>query len=215
MATHGARNTFLFRNGVDPARFVDATINKSHNNTKNNRLRIVYTGLLGYAQGIAGICRNINFKQLNAEFHIYGAGGEQKEIENYLALHNDKAIFYHGMVSRPQIPQILAQYDCTLIPLVKNIYGAVPSKIYESMAAGLPIFFSGEGEGANIITNYHLGWVSPALDYETLIANITNVVASPSLREEISNNCTRCANLYFNRPKQIEALYNHIKSLNN
>ena len=149
IATHGAQQTYLFRNGVNPERFKDSSCVEP-----SDKLRIVYAGLLGYAQGILSICEHIDFASLNAEFHIYGAGGEQESIEQYIANHPNTGIYYHGKVSRDDIPNILGKHDCTLIPLVKNIYGAVPSKIYESMASGLPILFAGEGEGVAVLADF-------------------------------------------------------------
>ena len=205
---HGAKQTYLFRNGVSPERF-----NNIKKHQKGDKLLIVYTGLLGYAQGILGICKNINFNEINAEFHIYGAGGEQKDIEQYLSDNPNKGIYYHGKVSREQIPNVLSIYDCTLIPLVKNIYGAVPSKIYESMAAGLPILFSGEGEGAKIVQENTLGWVSPALDFMALKNNIQEASLNNAKYEHSVICCKECAHTKFNRPKQIQSLYNFLSKL--
>ena len=146
IAAHGGKNVYLFRNGVDPTRF-PLSIQQSI----THPIKLVYAGLLGFAQGVADICKSINFAEIGAEFHIYGAGGEQDEIEQYLQQHPNKGIYYHGVVSRYELPIKLQSAHLTLVPLVKNIYGAVPSKIYESMAAGLPIMFIGEGEGAKII----------------------------------------------------------------
>ena len=207
---HGAKEVYLFRNGVDPERFagVETTVEKE----PSEKLRIVYAGLLGFAQGIAGICENVNFKEAGAEFHIYGAGGEQEAIEKYLAAHPDSGIFYHGKVSRDQIPVVLGQADCTLIPLVKNIFGAVPSKIYESMASGLPILFSGEGEGKRIVEENNLGWVSAPLDYKQLEANIRHIATSKEDWNEKKQNCLDCAKNKFNRPRQVKALYEFLES---
>ena len=207
---HGAKDVYLFRNGVDPLRF--PLIVREYKK-ENKPLILTYAGLLGFAQGIAGICRNIDFKAINAEFHIYGAGGEQSEIEAIIANNPDRGIFYHGKVSREEIPAVLKDSDCTLIPLVKNIYGAVPSKIYESMASGLPIIFSGEGEGKKIVEENNIGWTSNALDYEMLKNNIQVAAMSPDLLKEKSLNCIKCANVKYNRPKQIESLFNYIASL--
>lgn len=205
IATHGANQTYLFRNGVNPDRFNTTPIA-----APSDKLRIVYAGLLGYAQGILSICEHIDFASLNAEFHIYGAGGEQESIEQYIANHPNAGIDYHGKVSRDEIPNVLAKHDCTLIPLVKNIYGAVPSKIYESMAAGLPILFSGEGEGARIVEENQLGWVSKSKDYQTLAANI-QLAVNKNRRAAIKANCIDCAQNKFNRPKQISKLYDFLK----
>ena len=209
IVSHGAKDVYLFRNGVDPTRFA-----KSERvfEKKNEPFVLTYAGLLGFAQGIAGICKNINFREINAEFHIYGAGGEQQEIENFLKENPNNGIFYHGKVTREEIPAVLAKSDSTLIPLVKNIFGAVPSKIYESMASGLPIMFSGDGEGKKIVEENDLGWVSEALDYEALKENIANAAKYPELLKQKSANCIKCAEEKYNRPKQIESLYNFLCS---
>lgn len=208
MSEHGAKKTYLFRNGVDPSRF-EGLVSNHHNN--NEPFRIVYAGLLGYAQGIFDICKNIDFNKLGVEFHIYGAGGEQGEIDQYLSDNPEKGIIYHGKVTREQIPQVLIESDVALIPLVVNIYGAVPSKIYEAMAAGLPILFSGEGEGQRIIEKYNLGWVAPAKDYKTVTDNIRSFMQEPNQVQEKKENCIRCAKEVFNRPKQIAGLNEYLE----
>ena len=105
---------------------------------------------------------------------------------------------------------ILRQADCTLVPLVRNIFGAVPSKIYESMAAGLPILFSGDGEGMRIVKENNLGWVSPALDYKLLEINIKSMTIDRKDWATKKSNCIDCAKNKFNRPKQVEALYDYM-----
>lgn len=200
---HGGKTTYLFRNGVDPSRF---DLSQKRVRKGNEPIRIIYAGLLGFAQGISDICRSINFKELNAEFHIYGAGGEKEEIVEYLNSNPDVGIIYHGVVSRDELPSVLLNSDMTLIPLVKNIFGAVPSKIYESMAAGLPIMFMGEGEGAKIVKDNNLGLVANAKDYTQLKENIKYAASHPDDVTIMTNNCIDAANNKFNRPKQIAAL---------
>lgn len=211
MTVHGASKVYLFRNGVDTTRF-NLSVNRPSRDS-GALLQIYYTGLLGFAQGILGICENIDFHQLGAEFHIYGAGGEQEEIEFFLKDHPERGIVYHGKVNREEIPAILSHADCTLIPLIKNIFGAVPSKIYESMAAGLPIIFSGEGEGRKIVEECNIGWGSNVQDYVQLAENIDYVAHHRESLIEKAKNCRKCAEEKFNRPKQIEALYDYLRSL--
>lgn len=203
IASHGGRNTYLFRNGVDPSRF-DVSLKRTRR--ENEPVRIIYAGLLGFAQGIADICRSIDFKELGAEFHIYGEGGEKDEIEGILKNNSDKGITYHGVVSRDVLPSILLDADMTMIPLVKNIFGAVPSKIYESMAAGLPIMFMGEGEGAKIVKDNKLGLICHSKDYEMLKRNIKYASSHPDEVAQMSINCINAANNNYNRPKQIAEL---------
>lgn len=213
ISAYGGKTTYLFRNGVDPSRFNFADKRKD---CENRSVRIVYAGLLGFAQGVADICRSIDFRELGAEFHIYGDGGEKNEIESILKENPDKGVFYHGVVARDELPKVLLNFDMTLIPLIKNIYGAVPSKIYESMAAGLPIMFMGEGEGAKIVKENNIGLVAHAKDYETLKKNIHYAVNHPEEISVMIENCIEAANKKFNRPKQMVALNEFLKKhLNN
>ncbi len=206
--SHGASKTYLFRNGVDPQRFIGNIAT-----AKKNNLKLVYTGLLGVGQGILDICKNINFNELGIQFHIYGSGVEKYEIERFLRNNPERGIFYHGTVSRNEIPLVLNEYSATLIPLARNILGAVPSKIYESMAAGLPILFSGDGEGRSIIEKYDLGWTSSAKDYKALKINIQRLFNEEEKREIKRNNCIKAASELFNRPKQIEDLHKYLTFL--
>ena len=205
--SHGAKEVYLFRNGVDPRRFegIDAK-------PEEGKVKLVYAGLLGFAQGIADICKNVNFAELGMEFHIYGAGGEQAEIEEFIADNTNNGIYYHGVVSRDELPSKLKEANMTLIPLVKNIFGAVPSKIYESMAAGLPIMFVGEGEGARIVEENKIGLVAHSKDYKALEENIRYAVVHPEEMEIMASNCKECAQNKFNRPKQVKALYDYMLS---
>ena len=206
---NGGKLVYLFRNGVDPTRF---DLSKKSKHSDNKPLQIIYAGLLGYAQGIADICRNVNFKSLDAELHIYGNGGEKEEIENILQKNPDIGAYYHGSVSRDEVPKKLLAADMTLVPLVRNIYGAVPSKIYESMAAGLPILFCGEGEGAKIVKDNGLGLVAKPKDYKTLVENIHFATSHPHELNEMSQNCIDCATTKFNRPKQVASLHTFMEN---
>lgn len=203
---HGAKEVYLFRNGVDPRRFEGVDVKP-----EEGKVKLVYAGLLGFAQGIADICKSINFAELGMEFHIYGAGGEQAEIEAIIKENPNKGIYYHGVVSRQELPSKLKEANMTLIPLVKNIFGAVPSKIYESMAAGLPIMFVGEGEGARIVKENKIGLVAHSKDYKALEENIRYAVGHPEEMKVMSANCKDCAENKFNRPKQVRALYDYMK----
>jgi glycosyltransferase involved in cell wall biosynthesis len=212
MKKSGAENVYLFRNGVDTRRF------ESYPNRKDNNggtLKIIYAGLLGVAQRVYDIVRNVNFSSLGAELHIYGEGAERNDIEEFIKSSPGMGAFIHDSVSREDIPGLITGFDCALIPLVSNIYGAVPSKIYESMAAGLPILFSGSGEGAKIIRDSHTGLVSEPKNYEDLSRNISTLKESPHLREQMSDNCRKTASEKFDRNKLTaefsEYLSTHIK----
>ena len=207
ISKNSTKKNYLFRNGVDPSRFNNLA------NTTNALKKITYTGLLGVAQGILDICKNVNFCKLGVEFHIYGDGAEKEDIVEYLNANTGRGIYFHGIVKRENIPSILLDSDATLISLVKNIYGAVPSKIYESMAAGLPILFVGEGEGKMIIEKYDLGLISTPGNYDLLKENIFKLKNENLSYIKKRENCLNAAENIFNRPMQIDSLHNELKNL--
>lgn len=196
----GGNKVYLFRNGVEVKRFEKPQFDK----TFEGNIKIIYAGLLGVAQGIFDIAKNINFKDSGAELHIYGEGAEKNLIINFLKDNPDRNIFLHDSISREEIPDLLPQFYCSLIPLVNNIYGAVPSKIYEAMAAGLPILFSGAGEGAKIVSESNTGLVSAPKDFKGLEKNIVEIKKSIDIRNKMSSNGRKFAEEKFDRQKLIE-----------
>ncbi|MFN9581832.1 MAG: glycosyltransferase family 4 protein [Bacteroidota bacterium] len=204
------KHVHLCRNGVDINRFAQKSAYETHDDT----LRIVYAGLLGVAQGIYDLCTHIDYASLGAELHIYGDGAEQKMITDYIDTHPGCGVVYHGKAGRNEIPTILSTYQCTIIPLIKPIYGAVPSKIYEAMAAGLPIIFAGGGEGAKIIRDHRCGWICEPLSFIEMSAVLEKIKSTP--REEmkrLSENGRNAAIQFFNRETQIDSLHHFLTSI--
>ena len=158
------KSFLLYRNVPTYKKYEEREISKE-------KLKIVYAGLLGYAQGIYNICNQINFKKLDVEFHIYGSGMEEAKILNFC---NDKDVnvFFHGSKTVLEIKEEIRKYDVAIVPLATTIYGAVPSKIFELMQLGMPILYVGDGEASKIINQESIGFTSNPRDYETLIKNI-------------------------------------------
>ena len=161
------KSTFLYRNYPD---FESPELNYK---PSEGKLKIVYAGLLGIAQGIYTLCQELDYDTI--EFHIYGSGAEQAKIETYISEHPELPIIYHGQVSRSELHSVLLQYDITIIPLLKRIYGSVPSKIFEYAKLGLPMLYFGGGEGETVIKMHELGWVADAGNYTDLNAIIATI----------------------------------------
>ncbi|MBL4879752.1 MAG: glycosyltransferase family 4 protein [Oleispira sp.] len=189
---------FLYRNIPR----IDENTKKKH--AKNKPVRIVYAGLLGVAQGVLDVCKKINFKELDVEFHIYGMGNELNNILKYLN-YSDCNIYYKGSVSSNEIKNVLVEYDFSIVPLKNRIYGAVPSKIFELTLLNIPIIFCGGGEGAQIVRKHKIGFVSDPGDYQKLEENIyTAVNLSDKKYKELVDNCCKAANVKFDFSNQME-----------
>lgn len=180
---------------------------------RNSSVKIVYAGLLGVAQDILGIIKNVDFKYLNAEFHLYGGGNQTQEIESYIKGH-DCNVFYHGYVSKEEISRELSKYDASIIPLAVRIKGAVPSKIFDTIPMGMPILFCGGGEGAKIVEEYNLGFVSEPGDYKTLQSNIAKLnLLLDTEYVELSKNCITTSRTVFDFDNQMRSLNTFLKTL--
>ena len=162
------KRTFLYRN-LQPVQV------EKQAKPRGGVLKVVYAGLFGVAQDMLSLLRNIDFVGLGVEMHLYGGGNQMAAIEEYIK-QGDKNIYYHGYVSKQQMGEELKKYDLSVIPLAAHIHGAVPSKIFDLLPEGIPILFSGEGEGARIVQDYGFGLVSAHGDYATLAQNIQSFV---------------------------------------
>lgn len=177
---YSKKKTFLYRNYPEfkspELKFVPS----------EGKLKIVYAGLLGIAQGIYKLCQELDYN--NIEFHIYGSGAEEMKIQTYISNHPELPITYHGQVSRSELHKVLLKYDITIIPLLKRIYGSVPSKIFEYAKLGLPMLYFGGGEGETVIKTHELGWVAQAGNYNelnTVIKSITHNMLNEDKRLSI------------------------------
>lgn len=207
MEERSSKPVFLYRNLAPPSAYI-------HQNPKlEEKKKIVYAGLLGLAQGVAKICKTIDFQALNIEFHIYGDGQQRAEIEKYIQS-KETNIFFHGQIPKSQVPEMLSNYHATIIPLTHHIYGAFPSKISMAISSGLPIFFSGEGEGREFVVKNKIGWACGASDYSTLNENLKYFSKlSPQEYNEIRNNCIDLSKSAFNYQLQQEKLSDFLENI--
>lgn len=172
-------------------------------NHPRSPFKIVYAGLLGVAQDILGLIKNVNFKELGVEMHLYGAGNQVNAIKEYIDT-EAKNIYYHGTLSRKEMDKALFEYDASIVALVKHIKGAVPSKIFDLLPAGVPILFCGCGEGSEIISSNGFGLVCANSDYKTLAENIKQMVNMPDDEyNRMSLNCRTASTGKFSFQHQI------------
>jgi glycosyltransferase involved in cell wall biosynthesis len=83
------------------------------------------------------------------------------------------------------MPTLLSSADIAVVTLRKALPGAVPSKIYEAIGAGLPVVFAGGGEAAQIVSSAGAGVVAPPGDAGALAAAIAALAADPARRRQL------------------------------
>lgn len=211
--------TFLYRNGVDSETF---KVKTNYKIEPKEPIKLVYAGLLGVAQAVLEVVENVDFEKLNAELYLYGNGNERLLIENFIKekfIDSDKkqTVFLYDAIPSKEIAQQLADYDAAIILQKKQILGTVPSKIYEAMAAGLPILLCGSGESANLIKKHNLGIVvestkvqhNNSKNYELLSQEIRNLrELSFEDRKTFGENGKKIAQTIFDKNIQFKNIKN-------
>jgi glycosyltransferase involved in cell wall biosynthesis len=157
------KKAFLYRNFPDHKASTLAL-----KTIENEPIKLFFAGLLGIAQGVFELCRQIDLKDLNIELHLFGDGAEKAAIESLIADGKNPKIVYHGMMDRKALHETLQTFDIALVPLKTRIYGSVPSKIFEYTALGFPVLYFGGGEGETIVEKNQLGWVASVGNFESL-----------------------------------------------
>ena len=175
---------------------------------RNQKLKLVFSGMLGVAQDVAGIVKNVPWKELDVEFHIFGGGKQLEEIQNWIAGHSDAGVFAHGFVPKEEIASRLKEMDASIVPLATRIRGAFPSKLFDILPQGIPILFCGSGEPASFILDRELGYVSASSDYGGLIKNIIRMRDLTSEEYEgMSSRCVQIGREELDFEKQMKEAY--------
>ena len=182
--------------------------------TKSKTLKVVFSGMLGVAQDVLGIVKNIPFKEIGVEFHILGGGKQLDEIQEWIKNNPDSNVFAHGFIPKEKIEGRLREMDVSVVPLATRIRGAVPSKIYDTIPQGLPILFCGGGEGADFIEKNNIGLVSPPGDYALLQENINKFkVMSETEFAGFIDRCFEVSKTQLNFDKQMQETIEFITSI--
>ncbi|MBT3407466.1 glycosyltransferase family 4 protein [Candidatus Woesearchaeota archaeon] len=121
------------------------------NNSKKDKLRIIYLG--GYTE-FKGIFTLINaLKRLKKEYtcDIYGSGELKNKIKT-----NNQNIKFHGPINHKKIPELLSNYNILVFPsIIPEAFGRVA---IEAMAAGCLPIASRIGGITDIITDKKNGY---------------------------------------------------------
>jgi colanic acid biosynthesis glycosyl transferase WcaI len=196
--------TYHLSNGVDTTVFTPEESRRSERRCKlgnPDQCVVMYAGLHGIAQGLDQIleaARRIDVP-LDARFVFVGDGPEKRRLVGKardLGLLN---VSFLDPVRRQDIPGLLNAADIAVIPLKVDLPGAVPSKIYEAMAVGVPIVFVGEGEPAKIVRETKSGLVVRPGNASDLVAAIRRLAADREFRVECGDNGRRAAIERFDR----------------
>lgn len=186
----------VITNGVDVDRFGPEFADGEARSLlgAQDRMTFVYAGVMGTAQGL-GLILDLATAVSDlpqVQFVIVGDGAERESLQRRIEVSNLQNVRLLRAQPKERIPALLAASDVAIHVLKFSIPGAVPSKIYEAMASGLPILFAGEGEGARRVLEAGAGLAVPYGDTQGLQKAVRRLVMDPALRRELGL-AGRCA----------------------
>jgi len=159
-----------------------------------------YLGTIGLASGLENIV--LAAKLLKEEpivFFLVGAGALKDKLirlTSELELHN---IIFTGRQLKEDMPRFWSVCDVSLIHLRndKVFSTVIPSKIFESMAMGLPIIYVGPiGEGTAIVDFHRCGLVVQPDNPKALADAVRSFVTSGGKYDIFSKNSLAAAPIY-------------------
>jgi glycosyltransferase involved in cell wall biosynthesis len=201
--------TYHFSNGVDPERFQPSLA------TRQSKIKIMYAGLHGLAQGLDQIVKAAIALQENNlyEFIFIGDGPEKKGLLNLVKQSGIKNVTFLDPIPSSQIPATLSSADILLVPLKIHLTGAVPSKLYEGMAAGKPIILIAGSEAAGILQDAGCGISVKPGDIDGLVSAILQLAGNDKERNRLGSNGRKAAIEKYNRHKIAQEFANFLLTL--
>jgi glycosyltransferase involved in cell wall biosynthesis len=215
-------NTYWLPNGVDlnyynPSNYSETNWRKT-NGFSDDDFILFYGGIIGIAQGLEVILKAAktlsHFHQI--KFVLLGNGPEKARLETQAKHLELKNLCFLNSVSKAQMPLILKAIDASIIPLRKlDLFkGAIPSKIFESLAMQVPIILGVEGEAKHLfIDEGNCGLYFEPENDDDLSKMIAKLFQTPLLVDELGKNGRVYVNDNFNRERIAELFYKKLSSL--
>lgn len=214
-------NTYWLPNGVDLSFYNPQEIKEEDFRTKNNFLKddilFFYGGIIGYAQGLDIILQAAKeIKNPKVKFILQGAGPEKErliDLKKNMSLSN---VFFLNPVEKKQMPGILKNIDAAIIPLKKLAIfeGAIPSKVFETLAMEVPILLCVDGEAReHFVEKAKAAFFIEPENTNQLIDKINFIVENPLERVEMGKRGRIYAMEVFNRDKIAEGLLQKLKEI--
>jgi len=175
-----------------------------------NSFRLIYAGGLSELRGITSIVRSLELLGDETDVTLTLCGefyppGYREALEKEPGYRNVK---YLGFRSPRDIPVLLSEADAGMVCLLPapNHMKGMPVKLFEYMAAGLPVIASGFELWREIVEGNKCGICVNPESPEEIAAAIRKLVRNPGLREEMGKNGRKAVREKYNWESEKEKL---------
>ena len=165
---------------------------------------LLYAGIIGHAQGLDVILEAADkLRDLTScKFIVMGDGPVLSVLKGKADAMGLKQVYFLNPVPKSQMPFVVSGADAAIVPLkrLELFKGAIPSKIFESLAMKKPILLGVEGEAKELfIDEGHCGLAFTPESSNELAAAISKLYQDTQLRTTLGENARRYAAQRFDR----------------
>jgi hypothetical protein len=162
-------------------------------------LRVLYAGTLGIAQSLhsAVTAAAIAGPEI-VELQIAGAGPEAQRLQSMVSEMRLTNVRFHGAIASSGVPDLYGQVDAGLVCLrdLALFEGALPSKLFEVLAAGRAVVLAARGESARMIEEQGSGIALAPQDPHALAGAFRRLQADPLLTARMGERARSAAAPY-------------------
>lgn len=157
---------------------------------RSDQILACYVGTIGMAHGLGTLlqaARALRDTEPDIRFLIVGDGAELANMKARAAGMNLPNVTFTGLLPRTRVPAILAAADIALVTLKpSDVFKTVlPSKMFESMAAGRPTVLAVDGEARATLARAGAGVYVPPGDPTALAGAVKDLSRDAVRRQEM------------------------------
>lgn len=202
---------------------VDATTFRPERGSADARRRLVgdseggqyvaiYAGLHGVAQGLDQVLEALARLDGDSPLAVFiGDGPERERLVARAGQLHLRRVRFLDPVPREEVAQLLASADVAMVPLKVRLPGAVPSKVYEAMASGVPVLLVADGEAADIVRDAGAGIVVEPGDVDGIGRALASLGKDSNRRRAMGRAGRDCARTRFDRSAIAEGFLRHLE----
>ena len=176
----------------------------------NGKFVVLYTGILGVAQGMETLAEAAHLLMGHSDIHflIIGEGPKKNELvtlKEKLQLRNFTLL---GEKRQKEMASYFSAGDAALVPLRKlDLFnGALPSKMFEAWACTCPVILSVNGEARTVLENAQAGLHAEPEDAAAIAAAILKLKNEPAARRQMGENGRRFVEENYSRERAAQKL---------
>jgi len=188
----------------------------------DNEILVAYIGTIGMCHGLSTLIDTIEIiSKTNSSVSnkikllIVGEGAEFELLKQLCEKKSFKNVIFTGLIPHSQVKDYLAAVDISIVmlknqPLFKTV---LPSKMFESMAAGKPIILAVGGEAKDVLEKSKGGVFVPPENSKEIAKIIFELSENRNSMVELGKNGQSFVSKEFNRKYWANIYLEYLKQL--